>query len=141
MSGAAVHRLPIRVYYEDTDAGGIVYHANYLKFAERGRTEFLRAAGFEHRRLMADYGAGFAVRRCTLEFLKPALLDDALEVETGIARLRGASVDMAQTIRRGETAIATVDIHVALIDTRGRPMRLPEAMADSMRRYQTTAGA
>lgn len=146
MSGAPVHRLPIRVYYEDTDAGGIVYHANYLKFAERGRTEFLREAGFEHRTLMDTHGAGFAVRRCTLEFLKPALLDDALVVETGIARLRGASVDMIQTIRRGDTPVATVDIHVALIDRRGRPMRLPDGMVATMRAYQsranqTTAGA
>ena len=130
---AAPHRLPVRVYYEDTDAGGIVYHSNYLKYAERGRTELLRDAGFEHADLMRVYGAGFAVRRCTLEFVKPALLDDALTVETEVARMRGASVEMRQRILRETTLVADVEIHVALIDRQGRPMRLPEPLAAAMR--------
>lgn len=134
-----VHRLPVRVYYEDTDAGGIVYHANYLKFAERGRTEFLRRAGYEHRALMGGIGAGFAVRRCAIAFIKPALLDDALEVETRVTAVGGASVDMTQTIRRGGTALATIDIQVVLIDRDGRPKRLPRAMAAAIGRHGTTA--
>jgi len=133
MAERAPHRLLVRVYYEDTDAGGIVYHSNYLKYAERGRTELLREAGFDHAQLAADYGAGFAVRRCTIEFVKPALLDDALTVETAVARLRGASVEMRQSIRRGGQAIADIDIQVALIDRTGRPMRLPEPLAAAMR--------
>nr|WP_246484501.1 tol-pal system-associated acyl-CoA thioesterase [Marivibrio halodurans] len=131
--------MPVRVYYEDTDAGGIVYHANYLKFAERGRTEFLRRAGYEHRALMGDLGAGFAVRRCAIEFLKPALLDDMLEVETRVAAVGGASVDMLQTIRRDGTTVATIDIQVVLIDRAGRPKRLPREMAAAVGRHGTTA--
>jgi acyl-CoA thioester hydrolase len=146
MSDPKPHRLPVRVYpvrvyYEDTDAGGIVYHANYLKYAERARTELLRDAGFDHTSLMADHGAGFAVRRCTLEFIKPAVLDDALVIETDVASLRGASVEMRQCIRRGDQTIAQVDIHVALIDRHGRPMRLPPALAAAMRGLSAPAEA
>ncbi|MEQ8604611.1 MAG: tol-pal system-associated acyl-CoA thioesterase [Marivibrio sp.] len=133
MADRAPHRLPVRVYYEDTDAGGIVYHSNYLKYAERGRTELLREAGFEHANLMQEYGAGFAVRRCTLDFVKPAVLDDALIVETEIARIRGASVEMRQKILRDGALVADVEIHVALIDRHGRPKRLPDPLAAAMR--------
>src|SRR5579862_3838279 len=77
-----VHSFPLRVYYEDTDAAGMVYHANYLKFAERGRSEMLRSLGFPHRKLGAEEGVGFAVRRCTVEYRAPARLEDALTVDT-----------------------------------------------------------
>src|SRR5579863_10036206 len=78
---------PIRVYYEDTDAGGVVYYANYLKFAERARSEILRAAAFDHGLLAADHGVGVVVRSCTIDFLSPARLDDALEVRSRIATM------------------------------------------------------
>src|SRR5215469_16865116 len=77
---AKSHTLPLRVYYEDTDAAGMVYHANYLKFAERGRSEMLRSLGFPHRKLGAEHGVGFAVRRCAIEYIAPARLEDDLTV-------------------------------------------------------------
>jgi acyl-CoA thioester hydrolase len=79
------HELAVRVYYEDTDAAGIVYHANYLKFAERGRTELLRSLGFDHRRLAQAHGLVFAVARCAIDFMRPARLDDLLHVRTEVA--------------------------------------------------------
>ena len=97
---APAHALTLRVYYEDTDAGGLVYHANYLKFAERARTEMLRSLGFSQRRLGEAEGLGLAVRRCRAEFLAPARLDDALCVETRLTALGAASVALAQTIAR-----------------------------------------
>ena len=88
------HELPVRVYYEDTDAAGIVYHANYLKFAERGRTEFLRSVGFDHRVLADAHGLVFAVARCVTDFVTPARLDDLLLVRTRVAAVRGARLEL-----------------------------------------------
>jgi len=87
----AIHVLPVRVYYEDTDAGGIVYHANYLRYAERARSELLRASGADNASLAKDEGLGFVARRCTLDYIAPARLDDALAVRTRILEARGAS--------------------------------------------------
>jgi acyl-CoA thioester hydrolase len=93
-----VHRLPVRVYYEDTDAGGIVYHANHLKFAERARTEMLRCLGLDHGAMRERFGLAFAVRRCRVDYLAPARLDDALLIETRLVRLGGASLDLEQRV-------------------------------------------
>ncbi len=95
------HVFPLRVYYEDTDSGGVVYYANYLKFAERARTELLRRYGIDHGALMERDGIVFAVRSCDIEYLKPARLDDMLEVHSGNLRLGGASLRMDQTVMRG----------------------------------------
>ncbi|MGI4814662.1 MAG: tol-pal system-associated acyl-CoA thioesterase [Janthinobacterium lividum] len=117
---------PLRVYYEDTDAGGIVFYANYLKFFERARTEMLRAGGIERGRLSADTGTVFVVRSTALDYLAAARLDDALEVDTEIARLGGASVDFAQSIWRGEVLIAQGSIRVACVDRSTlRPIKIP----------------
>jgi acyl-CoA thioester hydrolase len=130
----AVHVWPVRVYYEDTDAGGVVYHATYLRFAERGRTEMLRAAGFDHRSLLADHGVQMVVRSCAVEFIAPARLDDALEVHSRIATMGAASVTIRQEIYRldaGETVgapLTTADLRLACIDASFRPARLPEAL-------------
>ena len=120
--------IGLRVYYEDTDAAGIVYHANYLKFAERGRTEMLRSLGFGHRRLRDETGVGFAVRRCTVEFLVPARLEDALTVDTTLEAVGGATLSMRQRIRRGDELLADLDILVACIGRDGRPRRVPSAL-------------
>ena len=122
------HRLPVRVYFEDTDAGGIVYHTAYLRFAERGRTEFLRELGFDHGGLRAGAGAGFAVARCEVDFLKPAFLDDLLQVSTALVRAGGASAVMAQSIGRDGETLARLRVRLALLDRRGRPARLPDAL-------------
>jgi acyl-CoA thioester hydrolase len=122
------HSLPLRVYYEDTDAAGMVYHANYLKFAERGRSEMLRSLGFPHRKLGAEEGVGFAVRRCTLEYLAPARLEDSLTVVTTLTGIGAATLTARQEIRRDEALLADLDILVACIGRDGRPRRLPSAL-------------
>ncbi len=124
------HVLPLRVYYEDTDAAGIVYYANYLKFAERARTEMIRSLGFEHRQSMAETGLGFAVRRCTAEYLLPARLDDEIAVRSRIDAVGGASLDMTQRIvllgeGGAETDLVELNIRLACLDKNHRPARMP----------------
>jgi len=123
-----IHSFPLRVYYEDTDAAGMVYHANYLKFAERGRSEMLRSLGFGHRRLGQEAGVGFAVRRCQIDYLAPARLEDALTVDTTLNSVGGATLSVRQRIRRGDELLADLDILVACIGRDGRPRRLPSAL-------------
>jgi acyl-CoA thioester hydrolase len=122
------HSLPLRVYYEDTDAAGMVYHANYLKFAERGRSEMLRSLGFGNRALREDSGVGFAVRRCTVDYLAPARLEDALTVDTSLADIGAATLTVRQRICRDGQVLADLDILVACIGRDGRPRRLPSAL-------------
>ena len=118
----------IRVYYEDTDAAGIVYYANYLRFIERGRTELLRTLGHDQNALMKE-GIAFAVRSANVEFLKPARLDDLLLVETGIASLGRAQVTFTQRILRDRELLLDAKIRVACIDpVRGRPIPMPRAL-------------
>ncbi len=119
-SRGGLHVLPVRVYYEDTDAGGVVYHANYLKYCERGRTDFLRLRGV-HQSAMKD--AFFVVRRMNCDFLRPARLDDLLEVETRLAETGGARLVLDQRVNRDGTPIFQAQVTVALIDARGRPRR------------------
>jgi acyl-CoA thioester hydrolase len=129
------HIFPIRVYYEDTDAGGIVYHSNYLKFAERGRTEVLRDLGVEHRSLMNSEGLAFAVRRCEVDYLAPARLDDELEVRTTLQGLGNASLDLRQTIwrREDQRELARLMVRLAIINREGRPTRMPPQIMDVLR--------
>ena len=126
------HRFPLRVYYEDTDAAGIVYYANYLRFLERGRTELLRLIGEEHSALREARGINWTVRRCALEYLKPARLDDAIEVVTAITALRGASVEMAQLVCRGSDTLLTAELTLACMNDAGRPVRLPSHLRQSL---------
>ncbi len=123
-----IHSHPVRVYYEDTDAGGIVYYANYLKFAERGRSELLRAHGIEHITLKAERGVVFAVRHCTADYRKPARLDDLLRVESKITSVGGASFDLAQDIYRGDGLLVALHVKIASLDGAGRPLRLPTTL-------------
>jgi len=122
-------KLAARVYYEDTDAGGVVYYANYLRFLERGRTECLRALGWQQQALLAETGLAFAVRSLAADYLKPARLDDLLEIETRVAELGRAQVTFAQSIRRGETTLLTATVRVACLDlARGKPAALPKEL-------------
>jgi acyl-CoA thioester hydrolase len=124
-----VHHFPIRVYYEDTDAAGIVYYANYLKFAERARTEMMRGLGFDHARLRADHAVALAVRRCTIDYLAPAQLDDALDIGTRILAAAGAALDLEQEVRRDGVVLARLELRIACLSTAGRPRRIPPALA------------
>jgi acyl-CoA thioester hydrolase len=124
--------IVVRVYYEDTDAAGIVYYANYLRFIERGRTELLRTLGHDQNELMKE-GIAFAVRSASAEFLKPAKLDDLLTVETGIASLGRAQVTFAQRILRGQELLLDAKIRVACIDPlRGKPIPMPRALHEQL---------
>ena len=125
----APHRHLVRVYYEDTDAGGIVYHAAYLRFAERARTEMLRAQGFDHISLQREHGILFAVRRCAVDFMAPARLDDLLAVETRTLRLGGARLVLDQRIARNEALLVTLEVELAVLGHQDlRPRRLPESV-------------
>lgn len=126
--GNGVHIFPVRVYFEDTDAGGVVYYANYLKFAERARTEMLRGAGVMQSRLLDDEGYAFMVRRCAAEFIKPARLDDLLQVHTRLMTLRGASLDLVQDIRRQDSALVTIRLALACVSMAGRARRIPQVV-------------
>ena len=120
-----VHVFPMRVYYEDTDAAGIVYYANYLRFAERARTELLRDLGIENAQLMEQQNLAFAVKRCSMDFVKPAKLDDLLTVETRLLEVGGASLSVDQRVRRGATDLVRMELKLACISLNGRPARLP----------------
>lgn len=126
------HVLPIRIYYEDTDVGGIVYYANYLKFAERARTEMLRLAGFEQDKLFADYGVGFAVRNCEIDYRLPARLDDLLEVHSRMLELKAASLRTEQIIRRGGDDLVRLKLRVACMKLDGRPTRIPAPIFEAL---------
>jgi acyl-CoA thioester hydrolase len=123
------HRLDLRVYYEDTDFSGRVYHASYLRFLERGRTEWLRAQGLEQRELAVGADLTFAVRRIEIDYLKAALMDDLLTVETRIAAVGGASIDFVQSVLRGDEQIVRAIVSVAALSD-GRPVRLPREMRE-----------
>ena len=120
-----LHSFPVRVYYEDTDAAGLVYHANYLKFAERARTEIVRALGADHRTLRERHGATFVLADCAMRHLRPARLDDLIEVRTTLTDVTGATLSLAQNIWRGEEALVEIDVRLACIDAAGRAVRIP----------------
>ena len=130
-TNGGVHVYPLRVYFEDTDAGGVVYYANYLRFAERARTEMLRAAGFDHRGL-ADDGLIFLVRWCEADYRAPARLDDALEVHTANIEFTGTSILGEQTVMRGAETLMTLKIRLVCAGTDGRPKRLPEMLRTAL---------
>jgi acyl-CoA thioester hydrolase len=122
------HLLPLRVYYEDTDAQGIVYYANWLRFLERGRTEMLRLLGQEHSALRLELGLNWVVRRCLIDYLKPGRLDETIEIVTRCGALRGASLDMLQEATRGGETLVRAELLVACMGADGRPARLPPAV-------------
>lgn len=141
LSGCLVgreHRFRLRVYFEDTDAAGIVYYANYLRFAERGRTEMVRGLGIRHSGMMEQGGTVFAVRHCACDYRKPARLDDLLEVRTRLVALGGASLEVEQVILRipdkpdlaGEEIVAVANVKLVHMSLDGRPVRVAGEMRD-----------
>jgi acyl-CoA thioester hydrolase len=136
-----VHRFPVRVYFEDTDTAHMVYHANYLRFMERARTELLRLCGVSQSRSMAAGGAdtmGFAVKNCQLDFRTPARLDDLLEVRTEATGIGAAYIDFRQDIWRDETTIAAGQVRVVCLDGRGKPRRQPADLVATLRSLLST---
>jgi len=120
------YSLTLRVYFEDTDAGGIMYHARYLAFGERGRTEALRQAGVPHSELVTDYGLIFVVHRVEMDYLRPARLDDTLVVLTGPWVLSPARIVVTQRIERDGVVLATARVMLAAVSNQGRPARIPD---------------
>lgn len=124
---------PVRVYYEDTDAGGVVYYANYLKFFERARTEWLRSLGLNQDKLAQEQGLIFVVRRAMLDFVTPARLDDLLEVTVEPLKLAHVYVQLAQEAKRGVQVLARAEIKVACVDLRGfKPVTIPQSLRESI---------
>ena len=123
---------PVRIYWEDTDAGGVVYHAQYVAFLERARSEWMRAQGYGQEGLRTQHGVLFAVRAMQLDFLKPARLDDALEVTASLHQCRRASVVFSQAIRRGDDLLLTAQVRVAALGLDFRPRPIPEPLYDEL---------
>lgn len=133
-----LHALPVRVYYEDTDFSGAVYHANYLKFCERGRSDCLRLLGIHHHEMHwheTEGRMGFVVRRMVCDFLKPARIDDLLTVETRFREMGGARMELEQKVLRQGDLLFSADVTVALVDASGRPKRFPKAMAEALKTF------
>lgn len=133
-----VHVFPVRIYYEDTDAGGVVYYANYLKFAERARTEMMHLLADGYGELLAEGRVGFAVRRCEADFLAPARLDDMIEVRTTVSDARGSTLSAEQVIRRGASEIARLRVRLACLNEAGRPTRIPAALRAALQSIVST---
>ncbi|MCF7977492.1 MAG: tol-pal system-associated acyl-CoA thioesterase [Chromatiaceae bacterium] len=141
---APAFEWPVRVYYEDTDAGGVVYHARYLQFLERARTEWLRSLGFEQTRLRREQGILFAVRKLSLDFVRPACLDQALRVRVTVAEPRRACLDFEQQVldATDRHLCCRAQVNVACIDAeRMRPTRIPEALLKTFSTASTTTDA
>jgi len=139
-----IHELAVRVYYEDTDFTGIVYHGSYVRFFERGRSDLMRLAGIRHADLRDGETDGprlaFAVRRLNLDFQKTATIDDELVVRTKVRAYRGARIQLDQSIWRGEDRLVGADVEVAVITPSGRPSRLPKPAADKLSRIMDANG-
>ncbi|MDH5209694.1 MAG: tol-pal system-associated acyl-CoA thioesterase [Burkholderiaceae bacterium] len=124
----------VRVYYEDTDTGGVVYYANYLKFFERARTEWLRAAGYEQQVLASEHGLQFVVASIECHYRRPARLDDVIELDVRVTQAGRVSVVFEQTARRGDEVLATARIRAGCVDTRSlAPKAMPQPMLEAMK--------
>ncbi len=130
MTTSHIHEFPVRIYYEDTDAGGIVYYANHLKFAERARTEFLRHLGFENSTFIRENGTFIVVRSLAADYIKPARLDDVVTVKTGLLSVSGASFDLSQIITKGEDILFKMSVTLVTMNSAGSPVRLPSILKD-----------
>jgi len=127
-----VHRMQVRVYYEDTDLAGVVYYANYLRFLERGRTEALRALGVDQTRLKSEKGLVFVVTRVEIDYRRSARFDDLITVATVLEERRAARAILAQTVERGADTLVAARVTLACVDDAGRPVRLAPVIGDAL---------
>jgi len=133
MSKSRVFALPLRVYFQDTDAGGVVYHANYLNFMERARTEWLRTHGYSNAGLMKEFGVVFVVRSLKLEYLKPALLDDMLVVTAEIKDIGRSRISLLQKVLREEEVMVESEVHLVSVSIESfKPVRVPEVLREQL---------
>jgi acyl-CoA thioester hydrolase len=127
-----MHEFALRVYYEDTDLAGIVYYANYFKFIERARTEWVRGLGVDQQRLKDEAGIVFAVRRVEADYLSPARFDDALVVRTDVVRITGVRIELRQNVMRGEDVLFASSVTLVALGEAGQPVRLPAIISREM---------
>ena len=124
-----IFSLPVRVYFQDTDAGGVVYHASYVNFMERARTEWLRTHGYSNAGLMKEFGVVFVVRSLRLDYFKPALLDDLLEVTAQIKEIGRSRLNLLQSVLRGDELLTEAEVHLVCVSLQGfKPVSVPEAL-------------
>jgi len=125
----------IKIYYEDTDAGGIVYYANYLKFLERARTEALVTLGFNNKKIKEEFGSLILVKSCNIEYKIPAQLEDELSIRSFVKSITKTSFFMNQFISRGEDLVAEAKVHLVFVNSEGKPMRIPETLIKDFKPY------
>lgn len=130
------HSLDARVYYEDTDAGGVVYHANYLRFCERGRTELLRSVGFENKALYDDFGLWFVARHIEADYYHTSHLDDWLQIVTTVAKMKNTSFVMRQKIQRDGEDVFEMLITLVCLNANKKPVRIPDAIRQTFADFQ-----
>ena len=133
---AKVYTLPVRVYFQDTDAGGVVYHASYVNFMERARTEWMRGFGFSNAGLMKELGVVFVVRSLKLDYLKPALLDDLLDVSVQLKAIGRSRVTLHQMMTRGEEILVEAEIHLVSVSMESfKPVSVPEVLREQWKSF------
>ncbi len=131
MSKHAIFAWPVRVYFQDTDAGGVVYHSNYVNFMERARTEWLRTFGYSNAGMMQELGVVFVVRSMKLDYLKPAILDDLLSVTAQVTAIGRSSITVVQTVLRGETLLTEAEVYLVCVDVKTfKPVRVPDVLRE-----------
>ena len=133
-----VHILPISIYYEDTDLSGMVYHANYLRYMERGRTEFFRLAGISRARLEDEEPTAWTVRRIAIEYFRPARLDDQIAVHSVLTEVSGARLKVLQRVRRGDSLLVEGRVEACITTLTGKPRRLPRKVHETLAPFVTT---
>jgi acyl-CoA thioester hydrolase len=142
--GRLTHVLPVRVYFEDTDFSGVVYHATYLRWCERGRSDFLRLLGNDHQALLAGEGgrepAAFVVRRMDLDFVRPARIDEVLEIATRLGEIGAATLGVEQTVLREGKRLFRAQVLLALVARSGKPMRLGQMLREALARHAAAQG-
>ena len=135
MSRSKVFSLPVRVYFQDTDAGGVVYHASYVNFMERARTEWLRTHGYSNAGLMKQFGSVFVVRSLKLDYLKPALLDDMLDVTAQIKDIGRSRLSLIQTVLRDEELLTEAEVHLVCVSLETfKPVSVPAVLRDQLKK-------
>ncbi|NQU70367.1 MAG: YbgC/FadM family acyl-CoA thioesterase [Rhodospirillales bacterium] len=135
------HVFPTRVYYDDTDAAGVVYYANFLRMAERARTEMLRLLGAEHGEAARVHGVALAVRRCEVDYMRPARLDDALHIHSRLVKVGGASMNIEQVVRRAGEDLVRLTLRIACVTRAGGAARLPDTLQSALQNFLTEQGA
>ena len=123
----------VKIYYEDTDSGGVVYYANYLKYLERARSEALHSVGLSNKQLLKDYRSLIIVKSCNLDYIKPAMLEDILLIESQVKSMSNTSIIMSQIVKKNEATITKAEIVLVIVNDKGNPVRIPKILKDSFK--------